>query len=71
MERARPAGDNLFTNTIMALRPKTGEMVWHYQASPNDPFDYDNVQALVLADLTVGGNPRKVVMQASATASSM
>ena len=44
-------GDNLFTNTIMALRPKTGEMVWHYQASPNDPFDYDNVQALVLADM--------------------
>lgn len=58
-------GDNLFTNTIMALRPKTGEMVWHYQASPNDPFDYDNVQALVLADMNVGGQPRKVVMQAS------
>ena len=58
-------GDNLFTNTIMALRPKTGEMVWHYQASPNDPFDYDNVQSLVLADLTLGGRPRKVVMQAS------
>jgi alcohol dehydrogenase (cytochrome c) len=58
-------GDNLFTNTIMALRPKTGEMAWHYQASPNDPFDYDNVQALVLADLSIGGQPRKVVMQAS------
>lgn len=58
-------GDNLFTNTIMAMRPKTGEMVWHYQASPNDPFDYDNVQALVLADLTIDGQPRKVVMQAS------
>jgi alcohol dehydrogenase (cytochrome c) len=59
------AGDNLYTNTIMAIRPKTGEMVWHYQASPNDPFDYDNVQALVLADMNVGGQPRKVVMQAS------
>ena len=58
-------GDNLFTNTIMAIRPKTGEMIWHYQASPNDPFDYDNVQALVLADMNVGGQSRKVVMQAS------
>ena len=58
-------GDNLFTDTIMALRPKTGEMVWYYQTSPNDPFDYDNVQALVLADLTIGGMPRKVLMQAA------
>ncbi len=58
-------GDNLFTDTVMAVRPKTGEMVWYYQTSPNDPFDYDNVQALVLADLTIGGQPRKVVMQAA------
>jgi alcohol dehydrogenase (cytochrome c) len=58
-------GDNLFTDTIMAVRPKTGEMVWYYQTSPNDPFDYDNVQALVLADLTIGEQRRKVVMQAA------
>jgi alcohol dehydrogenase (cytochrome c) len=58
-------GDNLYTDTIMAVRPKTGEMVWHYQTSPNDPFDYDNVQALVLADLNIGGRPHKVVMQAA------
>ncbi len=58
-------GDNLFTDSILAVRPKTGEMVWHYQTSPNDPFDYDNVQALVLADLTIGGRQRKVVMQAA------
>src|SRR6266576_3419359 len=58
-------GDNLFTDTILAVRPKTGEMVWYYQTSPNDPFDYDNVQALVLADRTIGGQPRKVVMQAA------
>jgi alcohol dehydrogenase (cytochrome c) len=58
-------GDNLFTDTIMAVRPKTGEMVWHYQTSPNDPFDYDNVQALVLADLNIAGQPRKIVMQAA------
>ena len=58
-------GDNLFTDTILAIRPKTGEMVWYYQTSPNDPFDYDNVNALVLADLNIGGQPRKVVMQAA------
>ena len=58
-------GDDLFTNTIVALKPKTGEMIWYYQTSPNDPFDHDGVNALVLADLTIGGQRKKVVMQAS------
>lgn len=58
-------GDNLYTDSILALRPKTGEIVWHYQTSPNDPFDHDNVNALVLADINAGGQPRKVVMQAA------
>ena len=53
-----------FTNTIVALRPKTGEFVWHYQMSPNDPFDHDGVNALVQADIIVAGATRKVVMQA-------
>ncbi len=57
-------GDNLYTNSIVALRPKTGEFVWHYQMSPNDPFDHDGVNALVQADITVAGTTRKVVMQA-------
>ena len=48
----------------MAVRPKTGEMVWYYQTSPNDPFDHDNVNALVLGEISVGGKPLKVVMQA-------
>ena len=54
-------GDNLYTNSILALQPKTGKVVWHYQMTPNDPFDYDGVQA----ELTVDGTPRKVVMQAN------
>lgn len=58
-------GDNLYTDSILALRPKTGEIVWHYQTSPNDPFDHDNVNSLVLADLNAGGQMRKVVMQAA------
>jgi alcohol dehydrogenase (cytochrome c) len=57
-------GDNLYTNTIVALHPKTGEFVWHYQMSPNDPFDHDGVNALVQADISVAGATRKVVMQA-------
>jgi alcohol dehydrogenase (cytochrome c) len=59
------AGDNLYTNSVWALRPKTGELVWYYQTTPNDPFDYDAVQTPVVATLKVEGKPRKVVMQAN------
>jgi len=58
-------GDNLYTNSILALRPKTGKVVWWYQMTPNDPFDYDGVNELVQGELTVDGTPRKVVMQAN------
>ncbi|MDB5569458.1 MAG: quinoprotein ethanol dehydrogenase [Hyphomicrobiales bacterium] len=58
-------GDNLFTNAIFAIRPKTGERVWYYQTSPEDPFDYDAVQTPVIATINVEGKPRKVVMQAN------
>ena len=58
-------GDNLFTNSIFAVRPKTGERVWYFQTTPQDPFDYDAVQTPVLATINVNGAPRKVVMQAN------
>jgi alcohol dehydrogenase (cytochrome c) len=58
-------GDDLYTNSIIAFHPKTGEMVWHYQMSPNDPFDHDGVNSLVQADLTIDGKAQKIVMQAS------
>jgi alcohol dehydrogenase (cytochrome c) len=58
-------GDNLYICSVLAIRPKTGEIVWHYQFSPNDPFDYDGVNDLVQADLNIGGQARKVVMQAN------
>ena len=57
-------GDNLHTNSILAIQPKTGKVVWTYQKSPGDPFDYDGVNELVHADLTIDGTPRKVIMQA-------
>jgi alcohol dehydrogenase (cytochrome c) len=62
--RAR-TGDNLFTNSIFAIRPKTGERVWYFQTTPHDPFDYDAVQTPVIATINVDGAPRKVVMQAN------
>ena len=62
--RGRP-GDNLYTDSILALRPRTGERVWHYQATPNDPFDYDGVHQPVLATLRIAGQPRNVLMQAN------
>ena len=58
-------GQNLYICSALAIRPKTGEIVWHYQFSPNDPYDYDGVNELILADLTVEGKPRKVIMQAN------
>ena len=57
-------GDNLHSNSVLAIQPKTGKVVWSYQKSPGDPFDYDGVNELVHADLTIDGTPRKVIMQA-------
>lgn len=62
--RARK-GDNLYTNSIFAIRPKTGERVWYYQTTPQDPFDYDAVQTPIIATIPVNGTPRKVVIQAN------
>lgn len=58
-------GDNLYINSVLALRPKTGELVWHYQFSPNDPYDYDATEVGMLIDMKVGGKDRKVLAQAN------
>jgi len=64
--RARsPQGeDNLFTCSIIALKPETGEYVWHYQEVPGDAWDYDAAAPMILADVTIDGAPRKVLFQA-------
>lgn len=56
-------GDSLYTGSVIAVRPKTGELVWHFQFTPNDPFDYDSVAEQILAELPINGKPHKVVMQ--------
>lgn len=62
--RSPGGGDNLFLASIVAVRPETGEYVWHYQTVPGDTWDYTAVQHMILADLEFGGRERKVIMQA-------
>jgi len=58
-------GDNLYVDSVLAFRPKTGELVWHYQFSPNDPFDYDSTEVGMLIDLKIDGADKKVLAQAN------
>jgi alcohol dehydrogenase (cytochrome c) len=58
-------GDNLYIASVVAIRPKTGELVWHYQFSPNDPNDYDATEVGMLVDMKIGGKERKVLAQAN------
>ena len=58
-------GDNLYTDSVIALDPDTGKLKWHYQYTPHDEFDYDATQIPVLADIQFNGQPRKVLMQAN------
>ena len=62
--RSPGGGDNLFLSSIVALKPDTGEYVWHYQTTPADHWDYTATQHMILADLDIDGTPRKVLMQA-------
>jgi quinohemoprotein ethanol dehydrogenase len=62
--RSPGGGDNLFLSSIVALRPDTGEYVWHYQTTPGDTWDYTATQPIVLAELPIDGRVRKVLMQA-------
>jgi quinohemoprotein ethanol dehydrogenase len=64
-ERRDPSGgDNLFLSSILALKPDTGEYVWHYQTTPGDSWDYTATQHIILADIKIGDRVRKVAMQA-------
>jgi alcohol dehydrogenase (cytochrome c) len=63
----RPRGglDSLYTNSVLAIRPKTGEMVCYFQYTPNDVYDVDATDEQVLADIPIGGQLRKVMIQAN------
>jgi alcohol dehydrogenase (cytochrome c) len=63
--RPREGLDSLFTNSVLAIRPKTGEVACYYQYTPNDVYDVDATDEHLLADIQVGGQLRKVMIQAN------
>jgi alcohol dehydrogenase (cytochrome c) len=63
--RPREALDSLYTSSVLAFHPKTGELACYYQFTPNDVYDVDGTDEFVLADIKVSGQPRKVMIQAN------
>ncbi len=61
--RDRP-GDNLYTDSVLALNAKTGELKWHYQFTPHDLLDRDATEPMVLVDTGYKGTPRKLLLHA-------
>jgi alcohol dehydrogenase (cytochrome c) len=61
----RGEGDNLFTNSLVAVNVDTGKMSWYFQTGPHDTHDWDSTQAPVLVNAPFGGKPRKLVLQAT------
>src|SRR6202521_3456975 len=63
--RPREGLDSLYTSSVLAIRPKTGEIVCYFQYTPNDVYDVDGTDENVLADVQIGGQTRKVMIQAN------
>ena len=61
--RPRQSLDSLFTSSVLAIRPKTGEIACYFQYTPNDVYDVDGTDENVLADIQIGGVRRKVMIQ--------
>ena len=62
--RSEGEGDNLFLASIVALDPDDGSYVWHYQSSPGETWDHTAAQQMILADLMIDGEERRIIMQA-------
>ncbi len=58
-------GDNLYTDSVVALNPDTGELLWYYQFTPHDTHDWDAQEPLALIDAEWQGEPRKLLVQAN------
>lgn len=58
-------GDNLYTDSVIAMNPADGKVKWHYQYTPNDTWDYDGTNETVITDITYQGKPYKAVVSAS------
>ena len=59
--RDRP-GDNLYTNCVLALNARTGELKWHYQFTPHDLHDWDATSADVLVDLSIAAAAQALML---------
>ena len=62
--RSPAGGDNLYLASIVALNADTGKYLWHYQETPGDNWDYTSTQPMILADVAIDGQPRKVILHA-------
>lgn len=62
--RSPGGGDNLYLSSILAVKPDTGELKWHYQTTPGESWDYTATQHMILADIMWRGKRRQVLMQA-------
>lgn len=62
--RSPSGGDNLYLASILAINPDTGQLVWHYQTTPGDNWDFTATQKIILANLKIEGRTRQVLMQA-------
>ncbi len=63
-DNAYRPGDNLYTDSSLALDADTGKIKWHYQHTPNDPYDYDSVAENVLVDVPGSDGPQKLALEA-------
>jgi quinohemoprotein ethanol dehydrogenase len=62
--RSPGGGDNLYLSSIVALNAENGNLEWYYQTTPGDTWDYTATQHIILADMTIEGQSRKILMQA-------
>ena len=62
--RGNTGGDSLYTASIVAVKPDTGEYVWHYQETPEDRWDFDSNQQIIAANLVIGGKEQRVILHA-------
>ena len=60
--RSAGKGDNLFISSVVAVDARTGKYKWHYQETPGESWDYDSIADMILADVTIDGTQRKVLM---------
>ena len=58
-------GDNLYSDSVIALHPGTGKLAWHFQFTPHDVHDWDSSQTPILADIPINGQIRKVICWAN------